>query len=163
MPSLRGYFGKGKFLKKRPFHKNRAVNLHFIMKNRPERLICFLVVWLTMFSFKTGWGQNPYASGVSGRNMAQNPGFNQVRLPGEKAGFVSRNKENSGIFDLSGSPVSTGFVGTGSLIKTIPPNIFYLQSGAVCKMEWKLEKATRIPFRFRLGSLADCNALEGKH
>jgi hypothetical protein len=133
------------------------------MKNRPERLICFLVVWLTMFSFKTGWGQNPYALGVSGQIMGQNPTFKQVRFPGGNAGFISRNKANSGIFDLSASPVSVGFVETESPIKTIPPNIFYLQSGAICKMEWKLEKATRIPFRFRLGSLADCNALEGKH
>ena len=28
------------------------------MKNRPERLICFLVVWLTMFSCISGSGQN---------------------------------------------------------------------------------------------------------
>ena len=44
-----------------------------------------------------------------------------------------------------------------------PANLYYLQSGYFCKREWELEKATHIPFRFRLGSLADCNALEGKH
>ena len=44
-----------------------------------------------------------------------------------------------------------------------PPDLYYLQSGFFCKREWELEKATHIPLRFRLGSLADCNALEGKH
>ncbi|HEY2349155.1 MAG TPA: hypothetical protein VGH64_09075, partial [Puia sp.] len=43
-----------------------------------------------------------------------------------------------------------------------PPNIYYIESGFFCKREWEFEKTTHIPFRFRLGSLADCNAMEGK-
>jgi hypothetical protein len=31
-----------------------------------------------------------------------------------------------------------------------------------CREELKIEKATRIPFRFRLGSLEQCNYYEGK-
>ena len=42
-------------------------------------------------------------------------------------------------------------------------DLYYIQSGFFCKREWELEKTTHIPFRFRLGSLADCNAMEGKH
>jgi len=31
-----------------------------------------------------------------------------------------------------------------------------------CKQEWKFEKTTGIPVRFRVGSLDQCNFLEGK-
>jgi hypothetical protein len=31
-----------------------------------------------------------------------------------------------------------------------------------CRQEWKLEKALKVQFRFRVGSLEQCNRLEGK-
>ena len=34
--------------------------------------------------------------------------------------------------------------------------------GVFRRYEWQWEKTTRIPLRIRLGSLADCNKLEGK-
>ena len=62
-------------------------------------------------------------------------------------------------------------------VKTAPPVIFYARQGAMmvlpqnfyvqqfgffCKKEWQLEKAVKIPFKFRLGSLQQCDWLEGK-
>ena len=42
-------------------------------------------------------------------------------------------------------------------------NNFYVQHfGYFCRQEWKLEKVTKMPFRFRLGSLDYCNTLEQK-
>ena len=39
---------------------------------------------------------------------------------------------------------------------------YYDHLGAGCKAEFKLEKATKIPFRFRLGSLQQTDYLEQK-
>lgn len=52
-----------------------------------------------------------------------------------------------------------------TMMKSVRPlsASFYTDNfGFFCKKELQIEKATRIPFRFRLGSLAACNTIEGK-
>ena len=45
----------------------------------------------------------------------------------------------------------------------IPADLYVRHLGFFCKQEIKLEKATKIPFKFRLGSVNDCERLEGKY
>ncbi len=41
-------------------------------------------------------------------------------------------------------------------------NYYATQLGFFCKQEIKLEKTAKIPFKFRLGSVEDCDRMEGK-
>lgn len=45
---------------------------------------------------------------------------------------------------------------------SISGSLYTQQFGFFCKKELQLEKTTRVPFRFRLGSLDHCNYLENK-
>lgn len=44
----------------------------------------------------------------------------------------------------------------------LPVNFYSTHLGAACKLEWQMEKQTRIPLRFRLGSKDQVDYLEGK-
>ncbi|HEX3079006.1 MAG TPA: hypothetical protein VHQ04_01025 [Puia sp.] len=138
------------------------------MNNRLQRLYFFLVVWFTMISCLTGWGQN-IALIKSKKDFLDllYPGASVAKLyPGwplyesrmiyfpdpaqaEQTGTSAQIKQHGFGWNMDGTYIQ-------------PPNIYYLQSGFFCKREWEFEKTTHIPFRFRLGSLADCNAMEGK-
>lgn len=142
------------------------------MNNRQERLYFFLVVWFTMISFLSGWGQNirvikpkkdflnlsypgaPAASLYPGLPLytSQTPHF-PAREDAERIDGYTQNKEIP--FKGLNRAMNESYIQ--------PPDLYYIQSGFFCKREWEFEKATHIPFRFRLGSLAECNAMEGKN
>jgi hypothetical protein len=44
----------------------------------------------------------------------------------------------------------------------LSPDFYAKQLGFFCRQEIKMDKITKIPFRFRLGSVEQCNWLEGK-
>jgi hypothetical protein len=59
----------------------------------------------------------------------------------------------------------TGGNKTGRLLlekQVIAPNFYVQQLGFFCKQEIKMDRITRVPLRFRLGSVDDCDRLEGK-
>ena len=44
----------------------------------------------------------------------------------------------------------------------VSPGVYAENLGFFCRQEIKLEKATKIPFKFRLGSVQECDRMEGK-
>ncbi len=47
-------------------------------------------------------------------------------------------------------------------VPVISPRFYVDNLSFFCRQELKLEKITRVPFRFRLGSVEDCDRMEGK-
>lgn len=66
---------------------------------------------------------------------------------------------NSFIDNNNKQAVSNSF----NVLFTVLPAGFYTSNlSFFCKKEWQFEKATKIPFKFRLGSVQQCDWLEGK-
>jgi hypothetical protein len=129
------------------------------MKNRPQRLFFFLVVWLTMFSCICGKAQNL---------LKINPwaiDFRHLPLLGTRPEFRTYGSARPVLEPVGNLSWQDLLAGSMNLQRpySVPADIYYIQSGFFCKREWELEKASHIPFRFRVGSLADCNAMEGKN
>ncbi len=47
-------------------------------------------------------------------------------------------------------------------IRLLAQDYYSKNLGFICKKEWQLEKAVKVPFRLRLGSLDYVNSMEGK-
>jgi hypothetical protein len=65
-------------------------------------------------------------------------------------------------YNLIAKPNNKEVLKPSLAFEAIPQNYYTQHFGIMCKKELALEKATKIPFRFRLGSLQQCNYLEGK-
>ena len=77
-------------------------------------------------------------------------------LSRNKQAFFAGNKKQHVLHALHVS-------NTYTLSKPILRPDYYINTlGFFCKQEWKFEKITKVPFRFRLGSMVACDWLEGK-
>lgn len=77
-------------------------------------------------------------------------------------------KDNLLIQELAKNVAARPFTGYPSQKNTIytrpflSPHFYSSQLGFFCKHEIKFDKIIKIPFRFRLGSVEQCDRLEGK-
>ena len=71
--------------------------------------------------------------------------------------FFVKKPTNNNLFLFSKQPVLPG-----TIQPPIAPDFYAMHLGFFCKQEIKFEKATKIPFKFRLGSVQQCDWMEGK-
>jgi hypothetical protein len=83
----------------------------------------------------------------------------QLTYP-EKKGLlpiIQMTMDKSKLFDFK-KPVTV----PASYKPFLPADFYSKQLGFVCKQEIKMDKVIKVPFRFRLGSVEQCDWLEGK-
>ena len=83
---------------------------------------------------------------------------NKVNIP---------SKNNQTLVSLQKSPSIRGIFDKTGLtppwkLSILPGNYYTQHFGFFCKKELALEKVTKVPFRFRLGSIQQCDRMEGK-
>jgi len=152
-----------------------------------QRIKTFLVVCLSMVIMGTTLGQN-IPSPVYGLHPSLLPGqalpVSGLRIPVWNAGLYQPIAALGLVLSSSDrilSSLQPGGFSVGSAnsyganaasaslmsLHTSPQSLendYYTRHfGFFCKRELEFEKTTRIPLRFRLGSLEQCHALEGKH
>jgi hypothetical protein len=84
---------------------------------------------------------------------------NQASIAFSNNHFIVKNKR---ILHDSISCVPRFTLNNPINLSTIPPDFSTCNYGFFCKEELKIEKATKLPIRIRLGSLQQCNYYEGK-
>lgn len=111
------------------------------------RVICSVVIiTIAVFSIKVS---------------AQHTGSNEkepIEFPARNLMAKKINIPDTTKLILSGVFIS----GTYTHNNILSPNYYTANMGFFCKKELAIEKATKIPLRFRIGSLGYCNQLEGK-
>jgi hypothetical protein len=77
-----------------------------------------------------------------------------------KGAFCQKLQPDSNVVEVK----KTFYISRNILLMppVIPANFYCTQLGFFCRKEWKLESVTKVPFRFRLGSVSYNDWLEGK-
>jgi hypothetical protein len=136
-------------------HKNQAVNLQTNVINVVKRF--YKIIVFAAFCFRPGI--------ISAQNQV-NITLGRVIFSAEKVAPVSMYKlpkklPTVGYHGVSHPKMAIQRVFQApSVVSTINNNYYTQRFGFFCRRELELEKMTKVPLRFRLGSLDYCNKIE---
>jgi hypothetical protein len=137
-------------------HKNQAVNLQTNVINVVKRF--YKIIVFAAFCFQSGVisAQNQ-VNITSGR-----PLFSPDKVAPVSMYKVPKKLLTTGFHVVSRPKMafSPDFQGRAAVVNTIGNNYYTLQFGFFCKKELMIEKTTKVPLRFRLGSLEYVNRME---
>jgi hypothetical protein len=129
--------------------RNFAVNLHTKPRNMSRPCICLFLNLFVCLALKTSAQQ----------------GFDST-MQFKSNGLYNRNVA-TGLTYLKPLPTSLfnslGSTSSAPLLRTLPSNFYASNLGFFCSKEIQIEKVTKIPFRFRLGSVQYTDNMEGKN
>ena len=115
---------------------------------------CMIFVGGAAFGQKNTINIPPYHGWFTVANQPDTPHFCTMKLvkSGDKY-FIGFPKK---------SPVISVQPGIYAVLPLVSSNFYTQNFGFFCKKELQLEKLTKVPFKFRLGSVQQCDWMEGK-
>jgi hypothetical protein len=122
-----------------------------------QRFYKFIVVFFLVTAGINAIGQSAdKITSIAGPLKLKKPDFEQGDRAITPFNLVTYRK-------LSVKPYGTAYT-TPLFLRTAPilPDLYTRNFGFFCRRELQFEKSTKLPLRFRLGSLEYCNFLEAK-
>jgi len=160
-----------------PIHKNQAVNLRKNQIDVSTRFYQFVIALATFFFSSVATAQtmpapahsltppsHSLASSMLTANLHIYPALSDYKPSASRtapafipySGFTAKPSSFT-------SPYSNHYSETkSSQGMLIPRNLCTQQLAFFCRQELRFEKLSKVPLRFRMGSLEECNKLEGK-